>query len=64
MEELVTLSEAARRLNRSEATLRWWRHRGQGPQSFRAGRRVMYRATDLERWIDDQIAADVHRRSL
>jgi predicted DNA-binding transcriptional regulator AlpA len=63
MEELVTLREAARRLNTSEATLRWWRHMGQGPQSFRAGRRVMYRATDLERWIDERIAVDKGRRS-
>ena len=62
MEELVTLSEAARRLNTSEATLRWWRHGGLGPQSFRAGRRVMYRAADLERWVEDLIAADNARR--
>ncbi len=36
------------------ATLRYWRHRGTGPRSFRLGRRVLYRADDLHSWIDAQ----------
>ena len=36
------------------ATLRYWRHRGIGPASFRLGRRVLYRSEDLHRWVDEQ----------
>jgi hypothetical protein len=34
------------------ATLRYWRHLGTGPRSFRLGRRVLYRRDDLHTWID------------
>jgi predicted DNA-binding transcriptional regulator AlpA len=34
------------------ATLRYWRHLGTGPNSFRLGRRVLYRRADLRAWID------------
>ncbi|MFW7415782.1 helix-turn-helix transcriptional regulator [Demequina sp. SO4-18] len=33
-------------------TLRYWRHLGQGPQSFRLGRRVVYAVSDVEAWIE------------
>jgi hypothetical protein len=36
------------------ATLRYWRHLGTGPTSFRLGRRVLYRRVDLDAWIDAQ----------
>jgi hypothetical protein len=36
------------------ATLRYWRHLGTGPRSFRLGRRVLYRSDDLRSWIDAQ----------
>ena len=29
------------------ASLRYWRHLGTGPHSFRLGRRVLYRYTDV-----------------
>jgi hypothetical protein len=34
--------------------LRYWRHLGTGPHSFRVGHRVVYRRDDLHTWIDDQ----------
>lgn len=34
------------------ATLRYWRHLGTGPTSFRLGRRVLYHRDDLHAWID------------
>jgi predicted DNA-binding transcriptional regulator AlpA len=35
------------------ATLRWWRHIGEGPPSFRLGRKnVVYPRDELQRWID------------
>ena len=50
---LLTTAEAAEMLNTPPATLRWWRHCGTGPRSFRLGsRKVMYRAEDVRRFID------------
>lgn len=50
---LMTLSEVAERLRRSEAQLRWMRHNGTGPRSAKIAGRVMYRQSDVERWITD-----------
>ncbi len=54
--ELLTITEAALLLRAPVATLRYWRHLGTGPRSFRLGRRVLYRRDDLHAWID-------HRRA-
>jgi predicted DNA-binding transcriptional regulator AlpA len=51
-EELLNLDEAAVYLHASPSTLRFWRQRGTGPRSFRAGRRVKYRRSDLRAWLD------------
>jgi predicted DNA-binding transcriptional regulator AlpA len=40
------------------ATLYGWRHRGIGPKSVRLGRRVMYRRSDVEEWIEQRFAAE------
>ena len=52
--ELLTIAEAAELLRAPVATLRYWRHLGTGPRSFRLGRRVLYRRDDLLAWIDAQ----------
>ena len=52
--DLLTITEAADLLRAPVATLRYWRHQGTGPHSFRLGRRVLYRADDLRSWIDAQ----------
>lgn len=53
----LTTAEAAAFLNLPEATLRWWRHSGIGPKSYRlGGRRVFYDLTDLEWWVEEQKA--------
>lgn len=38
-------------------TLRYYRHRGEGPTSFKLGRRVVYARQDVEAWIVEQRAA-------
>ncbi len=58
--DLLTIDEAAALLRTPKATLRYWRHLGTGPASFRLGRRVVYRSADVEAWIDAQ--ADVENR--
>ena len=52
--QLLTITEAADLLRAPVATLRYWRHLGTGPRSFRLGRRVLYRREDLHAWIDAQ----------
>lgn len=40
------------------ATLRYWRHCGdQGPASFTVGKKVLYRVSEIERWLAEQEAA-------
>ncbi len=53
-DDLLTITEAATILRTPVATLRYWRYLGTGPQSFRLGRRVLYRADDLHTWIQAQ----------
>ena len=50
--QLLTIAEATELLRVPVGTLRYWRHLGTGPRSFRLGRRVLYRRDDLHAWID------------
>ena len=52
--DLLTITEAAELLRAPVATLRYWRHLGTGPRSFRLGRRVVYRGGDVSAWIESQ----------
>ena len=52
--ELLTIADAADLVRAPVATLRYWRHLGTGPRSFRLGRRVLYRRDDLRAWIDSR----------
>jgi DNA-binding transcriptional MerR regulator len=54
MDQLLTLSQVAEMLNVPAATLRYWRHIGDGPPSARLGRRVMYRESDVTAWVTAQ----------
>jgi excisionase family DNA binding protein len=59
---LLTITEAADLVRAPVATLRYWRHLGTGPRSFRLGRRVLYRRDDLHDWIAQQRAETLDRR--
>lgn len=54
--KLLTLAEVAELVRAPAGTLRYWRHMGLGPKSFKVGRRVMYRAEDVQSWLDEQYA--------
>ncbi|GHE73943.1 helix-turn-helix transcriptional regulator [Streptomyces cellulosae] len=54
----LNLPQAAEYLGLSPNTLYVWRHRRQGPPSFRMGRRVMYRIAALNEWVHTQEQAD------
>lgn len=58
---LLTLEDVAARLGISPSTLRWWRHRGEGPPSIRLGRHVRYPEDALEAWLAAQIAEESAR---
>lgn len=47
----MTTAEVAETLRTSAETVRYWRHVGKGPKSFKVGRRVLYAAEDVEQFI-------------
>lgn len=51
---ILGMPEVAERIGRSLDTLRYWRKRGEGPPSFKLGRRVVYMESDLVGWIAEQ----------
>jgi DNA-binding transcriptional MerR regulator len=54
--QLLTTAEVAELTRAPVSTVRYWRHVGVGPASFRLGRRVVYRLCDVERWLDEKRA--------
>ncbi len=60
--QLLTLRETADILRTPVATLRYWRHLGIGPDSFRLGRRVMYRRADVDRWVTARHDLEAEKR--
>ena len=56
---ILILSEVVEITRVPAATLRYWRHLadGSGPRSFKIGRRVMYKQSDVDTWLDQQYAA-------
>jgi predicted DNA-binding transcriptional regulator AlpA len=53
-DDLLLLPEVALLTRRSEATLRWLRHQGDGPKGHRAGRRIYFRRGDVMAWLAEQ----------
>ncbi|WP_159540985.1 AlpA family transcriptional regulator [Aeromicrobium sp. 9AM] len=53
-DELLTIEEAAALVRAPVATLRYWRHLGTGPHSFRVGRAVRYWRRDVLAWLNEQ----------
>jgi predicted DNA-binding transcriptional regulator AlpA len=52
--ELLTITEAAAITRAPLATLRYWRHLGTGPRSFRIGRGVRYWHNEVTTWLQSQ----------
>lgn len=51
-QQYLTTVEVAALVRTSPETVRYWRHVGRGPTSFKVGRRVLYAREDVERWLD------------
>ena len=59
MDALLTPEEVAERLRRPVATIRFWRSMRTGPKGARVAGRVLYRESDVEKWVAEQFAAEV-----
>lgn len=51
MDRYMTTQEVAQLLRAPAETVRFWRHIGKGPPSFKVGRRVLYAVEDVEAFI-------------
>jgi excisionase family DNA binding protein len=51
MSDYLTTAELATLLRTPSETVRYWRHVGKGPRSFKIGRRVLYAREDVEAFI-------------
>lgn len=49
---ILTAPEAAKAYKIPEGTLAKWRHERRGPAYSKAGRKVLYRAVDMEKFLD------------
>lgn len=56
-----TTAATASYLRRPEGTLRQWRQRGFGPKGFRVGGLLMYRRSEVLRWLAEQELAESER---
>lgn len=50
-QKYMTTNEVADLLRTSPETIRFWRHTGKGPKSFKVGRRVLYAVEDVEAYV-------------
>lgn len=53
-EEIIHTPAVSRMTGLPVGTLRYFRSTNQGPASFTLGRRVVYRRSEVERWITEQ----------
>lgn len=58
MPEIVTTEELAETLRVPKYTVDYWRSRGIGPRGIKVGKRVLYRWTDVEAWLDRKAGED------
>lgn len=55
---LLNSAEVSELIRVPNATIRYWRHIGIGPKSFKMGpKRVLYREEDVLTWVADQYGA-------
>ncbi|MGH3737201.1 MAG: helix-turn-helix transcriptional regulator [Micromonosporaceae bacterium] len=47
----MTTAEVAELCRTSPETVRYWRHIGKGPKSFKVGRKVLYVAGEVRAWL-------------
>lgn len=55
--KILRLEQVSERTNVPIGTLRYWRHLGQGPPTFRLGRHVAAFEDEVDSWLEEQAAA-------
>jgi excisionase family DNA binding protein len=58
---MLTPDDVAELLRVSRFTLENWRFEGSGPDWFRIGRRIRYRRSDLDAWVDSRVREELPR---
>lgn len=51
--DYMTTEEVATMIHLSQSTLRAWRSKNMGPPTMHAGRRVLYRRSDVNSWVEN-----------
>lgn len=64
MPEYLVTKELADLLRVPAETVRYWRHVGKGPRSFKIGRSVLYAREDVEQFIAASRAGAEPRQNL
>lgn len=54
---LLTFTEAASRLRKTESSLRWMMQTGTAPKHAKIGGRIYFRETDVNRYIEEAFQA-------
>ncbi len=57
--DILFTEEVAALTRKSVATIRWLKATGSGPKCGKLGRRVVYRRSDVEEWIEAAFAGGV-----
>lgn len=55
--EFMTVRELSEEAHIPTETLRYWRANDSGPASFKVGKRVLYRRSEVDAWFAEQEAA-------
>jgi len=56
LQELWTVQQVSAFLHVPVGTLYQWRHKSVGPNAYRAGKRLLYDAADVRRWLVEEVA--------
>jgi excisionase family DNA binding protein len=57
-DRLLTITEVAEILRVPVGTLRYWRHLGTGPESFKLGRGIRYLRSEVQQWLNERRHGD------
>lgn len=57
-DELLTLEEVAVIIRHSPRTIYNWRLTGDAPRAIKCGRRLLFRRSDVEAWLEARTEAD------
>ena len=60
-EIMLTAKEAAARIGKSEHALRTQRFHGRGPRWVKVDKRVFYKASEVEDWMEEQAKPEGQR---